>query len=283
MSVANLLAVVDGGHLSEMVVSSALEIGQQLDARTKLLHVSPPPSYVMYPSMEIGATQVVAEMISGLESRVEQRAQRFDDVVAEATTSHTPSDSNSGFYIESLKVIGHETREIARHGRLSDLVVMAIPDEDAGGVDSAALESALLDTGRPVLVLPAAKIPALASRVTVAWDGSRESAIAVKNAIPILRLASHVEVIHVARKKPDETDPADVVAYLESHGIEAQAETLVQDGKKVSDLLITSARDNGNAILVMGAYGQSAITEYVFGGVTRAVLGTARVPLLLSH
>ncbi len=283
MPVANLLAVVDGSPLSEMVVAKALELGLQLDAKTTLLHVSPPPSYVVYPAVEIGATQVVAEMISGLETRIKERARQFDRTVENAIGAMDTSDEGMGFRVDTKKVVGHETREIARRGRLSDMVIMALPDADSGGVDSAALESALLDTGRPVLVLPGSKLPALTSRMTIAWDGSREAAIAVSNALPVLEHASHIEVIHIAHKKAEETDPEDVVEYLRSHGIDAQSEIVVQRGRKVSDLLIAAAQDNGNAILVMGAYGQSAITEYVFGGVTRAVLGAARVPLLLSH
>ncbi len=289
MSISTLLTIVDGGPLSERVVRTAIDIGSQLDAETVLMHIAAPPSYVMYPAAELGATQVVAEMISGMENRVAEREQNFDFVIDKLVTSrdlptHSVGDERcGGFSAAPIKVAAHENREIARRGRLSDMIVMAVPGVDGGGVDSAALESALLDTGRPVLVIPDIDLPAPASRVTIAWDGSRESAVAVRNALPVIKLASEVEVVHVSKKRRNEVDPNDVVRYLANHGIKASSAMLPPQNQKVSDVLVQCARDNGNAILIMGAYGQSAITEYVFGGVTRAILETSKVPLLLSH
>jgi nucleotide-binding universal stress UspA family protein len=41
--------------------------------------------------------------------------------------------------------------------------------------------------------------------------------------------------------------------------------------------------DEGVDFIVMGGYGQSRLREFVLGGVTRSVLRSMTVPVLMSH
>ena len=75
---------------------------------------------------------------------------------------------------------------LARHARCTDLTIVGQADLAAHGVDDTALiEAAFMDSGRPALVIPRAGAAVLPPRrAIVAWDGSREAARAANDAIP---------------------------------------------------------------------------------------------------
>ena len=86
---------------------------------------------------------------------------------------------------------------LARIARNADLVVVGEPRPEESGMDEAALvEAAFMDTGRPALVVPYVGARALPpGRILVAWDGSREAARAVHDALPLLRQAEEVMIL----------------------------------------------------------------------------------------
>ncbi len=48
-------------------------------------------------------------------------------------------------------------------------------------------------------------------------------------------------------------------------------------------MLLSFAADQGSDLIVMGAYGHGRMRELVLGGVTRTLLESMTVPVLLSH
>ena len=57
----------------------------------------------------------------------------------------------------------------------------------------------------------------------------------------------------------------------------------VSDGMSIGDVLLSRASDLGADLLVMGAYGHSRVRELLLGGVTRTVLNSMTLPVLMSH
>ena len=244
----------------------------------------------MYPVTDFASSRVIEELLSGLEERIVAQRSVFDEVYQQCvltpclpTVSPDELPNTRDFAIAKIFVTGPENREIALRGRLFDLLVVGQPREESGGVDNAALEAALLDTGRPVLVASTKPCAIAGCNITIGWDGSREAAMSVRNALPLLSAAGHVEVVYAADGKDDEVDPTDITKYLHLHGIDAKARIIPIRSRKASQVLLDAASKNGNAILVLGAYGQSAMSEFMFGGVTRDVMSAATSPLFLSH
>jgi nucleotide-binding universal stress UspA family protein len=58
---------------------------------------------------------------------------------------------------------------------------------------------------------------------------------------------------------------------------------LSSGGEDVGRFLLSQAEAFRADLVVMGAYGHSRLTEWVFGGVTRTVLREARLPVLMSR
>ncbi len=176
---------------------------------------------------------------------------------------------------------------ITLHGRYADLVVIGQPErEERGGVSLEFADRVTLSMGRPVLVVPSAgKFESLGSRVLVAWNATRESARATTDALPFLTEADDVQVVSIDPKRPPhgEQTGADVAAYLARHGVRAKVVNIVGTHIDVGDELLATAADASRDLIVMGAYGHSRLSELVLGGVTRTMLSSTTVPVLMSH
>lgn len=290
MQIASVMAVADGCTDTRAVIDCAISTGRALNAVTALVHISPSTSNIIYPASEFASSRLVEKLISELEHKVSAQRTEFDDIYQQCvltpglpTIAPEQLPNTRSFAVTKLQVTGHENREIARRGRLFDLIIVGPPHEDSGGVDNAALEAALLDTGRPVLIAPSTPCAIAGCNITICWDGSREAAMSVRNALPLLSNANHIEVVYAANSDNDEVDPQDITKYLHLHGIDAKPRRIPMLKRRASEVLLDAASENDNAILVMGAYGQSAMSEFMFGGVTRDVMGATKSPLFLSH
>ncbi|MFO1068709.1 MAG: universal stress protein [Geminicoccaceae bacterium] len=178
---------------------------------------------------------------------------------------------------------------LARMARHADLTIIGQPDPAASGVDDTLkVEAAFLDSGRPALVVPyigaAAALPA---HVLVCWDGSREAARAVGDAMPFLKPAERVTVLVVDAGKLQpavgELPGADIGRHLARHGVTAEIRSVASGGLGIGDTILTEASDARADLVVMGGYGHSRLRELVLGGATRHLLAHMTVPVLLAH
>lgn len=176
---------------------------------------------------------------------------------------------------------------ISLHGRYADLVVLGQPEPDDGvAADIEVVEDVVLSVGRPVLVVPYIGAgETLGERIMVAWDGGREAARAVNDALPAMERADSVAVLVVNPSKGGhgEQPGADIALHLARHKIEVEAQHLESRDITVGDALLSRLADESIDLLVMGAYGHSRLRELVLGGVTRQVFEQMTVPVLMSH
>ncbi|WER48928.1 universal stress protein [Cupriavidus sp. WKF15] len=173
----------------------------------------------------------------------------------------------------------------------ADLIVLGQrdPADNEAFDDPHFVESVVLQCGRPALVVPyAGAFPKVGKTILVAWNGSREAARAIHDALPFLRRAESVDV--VSWGKPDVSSdlwlsPARyAVEWLSRHRVQAQLHDIETDvGNDTGEMLLSRAADLGSDLIVMGAYGHGRVRELVLGGVTRTILASMTVPVLLSH
>lgn len=178
---------------------------------------------------------------------------------------------------------------MAVQARYADLAIVSQPDPDkpAAGAYNDLPEYLLLNSGHPVLVLPSTGWNGpLGTNVLVAWDGSMEATRAVTAALPLLKLARKVVVVVFnAEQRPGthgELPGADLGQYLSRHGVQVEVQAQVST-IDAGNALLSCAADLGSDLLVMGGYGHTRFRELMLGGVTRTILRTQTLPVLLAH
>jgi nucleotide-binding universal stress UspA family protein len=180
-------------------------------------------------------------------------------------------------------------RAIARHARHADLAIISRQADSMTGEGHAALiEGVLFGSGRPVLVVPPSPAPATIGRtILICWNGSRESARAVADAMPLIEASHAVHVLEIDRKAPDlkhaELPSVDISTHLLRHGVRVVPHQVEALARIEADVAVQTATDVGADLIVMGAYGRPRLSEIVFGGMTRDMLASASFPLLMSH
>jgi nucleotide-binding universal stress UspA family protein len=178
---------------------------------------------------------------------------------------------------------------VSRQARYCDLVVIGQtpPDKFAPRLRSDFPEYVLVNSARPVLVVPAGGIQGeFGKRVTIAWNGNGDSVRAIASAIPLLQRADEVNVVIFDADKfgdlQGEDPGADIANYLARHGIGVEV-TSTSAGEDTGEALLCQAADHNADLIVMGAYGHSRFREILLGGVTRTALRTSALPLWMAH
>jgi nucleotide-binding universal stress UspA family protein len=148
----------------------------------------------------------------------------------------------------------------------------------------AIIEAALFDSGRPVIAVPFIQTAGLSlNRVIVCWDGSRAAARAIGDGLPLLTRAKAVELLTVQRSERSQVEGIEMAEHLKRYRIPVQPKTIVAAGIDVGNAILSHAADWLADFMVMGGYGHSRMREFVLGGVTRTMLESMTVPILMSH
>ena len=271
MAYRNILVELVDDPLDEQRVRLALELAGRMDGGVSAAHVTYLPYLpigygegVVYSGPEVVAAQSEAAGI--VRDRVHARLAQV--------AGQEP--------VPFLALEGERGATLAAAARAFDLTL--IPGPGPAGIDAVATtpaEEVAVGAGGPVLVLPAAGWSApLGERVLIGWNGSREAARALKDALPFLARAATVGVLCLDEKGlPTLTA---VQAMLHGHGIDNEPVAAETAGRATGAALLAEARHWHADLLVLGAYGHSRLRELVFGGATRDSLLGAPLPLLMG-
>ncbi|MDO6460210.1 universal stress protein [Granulosicoccaceae sp. 1_MG-2023] len=184
---------------------------------------------------------------------------------------------------------GEPVETLAGWSRTADMLVIGQRNpDDPKFTRQLAPERVILRSGRPVVVTPYVRfaLGEAGTRVLLAWDGSREAARSMHDALPLLSRAASVNIVRFTEDKSAAATTATnaaLVGFLADYGIRAEAESHVQSDISVGEALLNRAVDLGSNLIVAGAYGQSRLREVSVGGVTRILLKHLSVPVLMSR
>jgi nucleotide-binding universal stress UspA family protein len=276
MAYKTILVHLDSGRRCAARLDLAIALARRFEAHLVGLHALTVVRLPGYAAVEAGPR--VAE---------EQR-RRAAEYAAEAEAAFRRAADRGGLGKAEFRSSFDDALEAATlHARYADLAVIGQPDADDGsGVDPGFAHRFVLAAGRPVLAVPyAGEFAGVGKRCLLAWNASREATRATTDALPFLQSASHVVVTAV---KPDraahgDAPGADIGLYLARHGVHVEVAAIEGTALDAGNALLSRAADLSIDLIVMGAYGHSRVSELVLGGVTRTMLGSMTVPVLMSH
>jgi nucleotide-binding universal stress UspA family protein len=180
--------------------------------------------------------------------------------------------------------VADAAKSLAKAARCTDIAVVSQAEPKEWDSEQV-VETVLFGSGRPVLVVPYIQRAAMSLNcVVLCWDGSRAAARAIGDAMPLLRRAESIHLVTVIddHTKSDKGD-AEMGRHLARHGIDAKQRHLHAEAGEEANAILNHVSDSGADLVVMGGYGHARLLEFVLGGVTRGMLGSMTVPVLLSH
>ena len=212
------------------------------------------------------------------DTRARSAVARFEDAAKRAGISAETRVLNAS-------VSGAADR-LGRIARRFDIAVVGQPERDKAMPDEVVDEGVLFESGRPVVFVPFIQRDGFKlDRVMVCWDGSRAATRAVANSLMFLKRAKAVEVVMVAHSqaRTGELPGVDLGQHLARHGLKVDVKRITSPDIDVPSTILSYASDCGADLIVMGGYGHSRLREFVLGGVTRSLLESMTVPVLMSH
>lgn len=279
MSYTSILVHLDTSAAAERRLEFSLRLAHQFGAHLQALLTAVPPDWARSYAMAEAVERLIEHERLSTE-RAQSLEHSFKTEASHLKVSGEWSVSN-----------GDASEAVASAARIADLVITGQrdPDDPESLVTESFAADLVLRSGRPVLFVPyTGAIPTIGTRVLVAWDGSREAARAVSDAMPFICRARQTTVVTVnareGRSPANRLPGADIASTLARHGahvVTSELEGIPHAG--IGDALLSRAADLGADLIVMGGYAHSRWREMVLGGVTRAMLGAMTVPVLMSH
>ena len=285
----SILVPVSDAESGAVPLDIALRLAGTFASHVTALHVRIDPTTAVPLVGEGMSGAMVEEMISVAEAQGAQRAKAARAVFDAACTRHGAplklSPPVDGLSVEWIDTVGREDDTVAWRGRLADLLVFGHPGGEAEMPAMMTLNTALMASGKPLLLCPAEPPASFARSIAIAWNGSAEAARAVGWAMPLLREAAKVTVLSVAEhaERPVDTPAGELAAYLAWNGVTAVTDVVQARASHAGEELLRQASQCGADLLVMGAYTHSRLRQLIMGGVTRHVISHAPLYVLMCH
>jgi nucleotide-binding universal stress UspA family protein len=200
----------------------------------------------------------------------------------EAYAARHAADPNKGAQFVWRVGSAIEDAALGSLARVYDLTVLGRPG--GRGARMSTLESALFDSGRPLLMAPPSPPKSFGQTVLIHWNASTEMSRAILMAMPILRRAKRVILLTVEGHIVPGPTAKEALGYLQAHGIVVGTEkTVSAHGQRPGEAILAEARAQGADLLIKGAYTQSRLRQIIFGGATRHILAAAELPVFLAY
>jgi nucleotide-binding universal stress UspA family protein len=192
-----------------------------------------------------------------------------------AATSHP---STSWYEIERP-----DQETLASRGRAFSLIVVGRPVVGRFAPSMVALEGALFESGRPLLIAPPTAPKAIGRSIAIAWNGSTETARTVGFAMPLLHEAEEVIVVSVEEGMVPGPTGKDIAQHLVRAGIPARTRHVLRKGRQIGEAMLAESQDADADLVVKGAYTHSRLRQMIFGGATSYILGNTTMPVFMAH
>ncbi|HPG57291.1 MAG TPA: universal stress protein [Candidatus Wallbacteria bacterium] len=273
----NILVPVDGSEYGFSQVSHALDIAAIYHSKVTLLHVvdikiveGPLLRDMTFLSEAVTDFEYHSEIKNSLEEKGRLILQKL---AAEC--------EKAGVAFETKLLPGIVPNTIAENAKTADLVIMGKRGENANFGSAflgSVVENATRLVNKPVMVVDE-KYRKL-QKVLFAYDGTASANKALQLLAQFTLAAKYdLCVITVADDEIDGKAVLDeAVSYLESYDI--RPEQILKSGDVVNTIIET-ADQAGHDVIMMGAYGHSAIHQMLLGSTTTLLVRAAKVPVIL--
>ena len=273
----NVLVLVEDHSCIASVLASALLVGRAYDSTIEGVPIAPDISDIVVADISIGATVFDARTRQVLTDRA---AKHFKTAM-DAAGYPWQSAVGDPVAVWSPKMISDGA--VGCTARVYDLVVLGKPGSGGHDPRQATFESALFESGRPLLIAPPTVPKTLGDTILIAWNRSSETARTVALAMPLLHRAKRVVIQTFEAANVPGPSGALLAASLRRHGIDAEDYKLDRKAGTEGPAILAKAAEIGADLVVKGGYTQSRLRQMIFGGATSHILAHSDLPVFMSH
>ncbi|MFO1037479.1 MAG: universal stress protein [Geminicoccaceae bacterium] len=281
-----LLVNLEISPVLDSVLQCALLVAQRFGGYIEGLHMRPGHPDVIAAGAD-GFVAAAPDLVASFERDARDRAEHARSLFEEFVTRHglpRPGVSATDRITADWRVetsSGHGA--IGSLGRVFDMVVAGRPLPDALSPSMAALESALFEAGRPVLIAPPVAPEKLGENIVIAWNGSTETARTLGFVMPFLEQAQKITVVTVLKGNVPGPTAAELARNLQRSGLDVHWRETDPRDRSVGQAILDESADLGADLIVKGAYTQSRLRQMIFGGATSHILAEATVPVVMAN
>lgn len=284
--IKTILACVSSAKTGQQLLESVGRIAKNFGSHIEVLHVRADPRGLVPYTGEGMDGSMIEEIMEVTEKEGAERAQDAKNLFDEFSKSSgipilAEPDGETGATMSWREETGREDEIIAIRGRLFDLIFVGRPMRDSAFPSPITLEAALLDTGRPTVVVPPILPAQTGEHVAVAWESSSEAAHALSAAIPILEKAKKVTLLSADPVEPPAIPPEEGALRLKWSGIDTTIKKFDVNEQEIGAAYLKYASEVRADFLIKGAYARSRVRQMILGGRTRHIITSTNIPVLL--
>jgi len=281
-----ILAHLEISPVLESILAATLVVARRYDSYIEGFHMRPGQPDVIAAGAD-GFVAAAPDLVAGFEREAKDRAERasarFETFMEENGLSRPSALDKPGLSADWRVETASGPSALGSRGRIFDLLVLGRPLDDEVTPSIAALEAALFDSGRLLLVAPPEPPADFGRHVVIAWNGSTETARSIGFAERILMDAERVTVLTVEKGSVPGPSGAELAHNLARRGIPAAFREASLDGRQVGEAILAETASLGGDLLLKGAYTQSRLRQMIFGGATSYILAKATLPVIMAN
>lgn len=274
MTYKKLFFPIGGGEELEERLYGAFLIAKHFGVQLEVLESRLKSIIKMTDSMRL-PKEIQKSIDEVLENQYKEKDEEFKELINKIL-KETAFDKN----LLTLNIKeGIRSSLVEQDSKYCDLVIAAAPPS---GITTATFETAVLKSGKPVLMFPRIMRKFCIDKIIIGWNNSPEVSKALTSSLEILKEAKEIKIVSSKEYIKDESELKDIVKYLELHDIKADYE-MVKTTRVPGQGLLNAAIDGNFDLIVAGAFGHKGLKELMFGGTTRYLLENSTLPVFLSH
>lgn len=262
-----LLAHEDSGQ--EARLQAALDLVRAFDGHLKCLTVLTMPVVIG----DFYGASGEAILLNDIQGRAAENRQKLEARIAREDVRWSWEEAT-----------GEIAETLSHAAGLSDVIVLNCKLGDGNAPDMRDITGrTAIKSGKPIVAMPEKSSGFdVNGNVVIAWDGSDPVARTMKASVPLLKLASSVCLLTI-EDGSTAVGTEEAAAYLSRHDIRPDIRVVADEGRKADDVITDYCRQLQASYCLMGAYSRSRLSEALFGGVTRRMLTSSDLPLVLGH
>lgn len=282
MNYKKLFFPIGGGEELEERLYAALLIAKTFNTKLEILKCGLKTNIGMYKTLAI-PSDILNKINEVVDNKYIDENNEikilFEKVAKRLDVNIVKEDSNEDTFAYLKIKEGLRSVIIEQESKFCDLVIVAAPPM---GVTTATFETAVLKSGKPVLMFPRKMKKFAFDSIIIGWNNSVEASRAVSLSIELLKQAQRVHIVSSLEYSKDNEITNNLISYLNEHNIDASYE-IIETTKISGQALINAALDGDFDLIVAGAYGYKGLKELMFGGATRYLLENSSLPVFMSH